>query len=42
LHWDDAARGCTLESGARCGLACGQVLWKVEAFIDSFAVADAI
>ena len=51
MHWHDAMRKPTplraalaksilLKSGARLGLAVGQVLWVIEAFIDSFAVTD--
>ena len=29
-----------MESGARLGLACGQVLWGIEAIFDSFVVSD--
>ena len=53
MHWDDAvrkptplraalARSILLVSGMRLGLACGQVLWDIEAFFDSFAVADVV
>jgi hypothetical protein len=49
MHWGEAirkstplraalARSIPLESGARLGLAVGQVLWDSEAFFDSFAV----
>ena len=51
MRWGDAVRKSTplraalarnilLESGTRLGLACGQVLWDIEAFFDSFSVTD--
>ena len=36
------ARHVLLEAGARLGLACGQILWGVEAFFDSFTVAKVV